>query len=234
MTAHQKKVPAHRWFWVPTKFFHNFPAIKLWAFLLVSGSCFLFGLPTRAGHFDSNELNENTAYGRCVGQFLNHPMRGQYALGQFSTEFYDDTDSLCRCMAVAQNKELLKGQNQSLSYFFSGRESFFSEIDSCVLNSVSSGNYTFFNASLTYDLIVPLIHHRLSKNQPSGTAVVLGRGPASIKKECMTMEVMKSCQKIKSLYFTYKCLKARLSTISYFEKIEKSCGQSESSYDRRI
>lgn len=234
MTAHQNRVPAHKWGLVPIKKIHSSFVYKLWAFLVVSGLSFIFGLPSYAGHLDSNDLNENTVYGQCVGQFLNHPLRGQYALGQFSTEFYDDTDSLCRCMAMAQNKELLKGRKQSLSYFFSGRENFFSEIDSCVLNSVSSANYTFFNASLTYDLIVPLIHHRLSKNQPSGTAVVLGRGPASVKKECMTMEVMKSCQKIKSLYFTYKCLKTRLSTMSYFEKIEKSCGQSESSYERRI
>lgn len=187
-----------------------------------------------AGHKDKANYDDDSTYGRCVGQVINHPLRRDFALHEYSSNFYEDTDKLCRCLSQANKDEAIEGKKGKIAYFFSGREDYFSKVDSCVLNSVREVNYTFFNAALTFDLIVPLIHSRITDTQAPGVMVVLGRGPAQSEKECMTMKVIQNCQKIKSLFFTYKCLKEKFKQVSFFEELEKDCRESPWGREQRI
>ncbi len=179
-------------------------------------------------------------YAQCVGQILNHPLKGQFfgpsGVNQINSSLYDDADELCSCREVVEKNEGKRFAKESFSYFFKGREDYFTSIDTCLLNNVSEKNFTFFNALYTYDFLTPYVESRFRELQVQGTTFVAGRAPASAEMSCVTLKVLEKCQKIKSLYFTYRCVKKRMGDLSFIQSLKVACHREiwEVDYGERI
>lgn len=140
-----------------------------------------------------------------------------------NTHFLNDTDKVCGCVANLIGVEKVRSRDQSLAYFFSGRSQYFSELDSCLLSQASEQNYGLFHDIFSYDQIAPLIEIRLKELRPSSVVMVTGRYPAQAIKSCMVEKVLEECQKIRSLFFTYKCLKKRMKNMDFYTEISSQC-----------
>lgn len=170
-------------------------------------------------------------YEACVARVLRHPLRMGEKLNhnrgwnQFESDstLLNDTDKICHCIGKLDRAEKTRSQDQSLAYFFSGRSEYFSQVDSCLLGESSEKNYALFSAIFTYDQIIPLVEVHLKDLDPPSVTMVRGRYPAQEMQFCMVEKVMEECQKIRSLYFTYKCLKKKIKNMDFYNDIKSQC-----------
>lgn len=191
--------------------------------------CAFFGVSeTFAITIIGHQEDLDPQYEKCVARVLRHPLRKVFSHQtpnsyETSSQFLDDTDGVCRCIGKLERQELTRSQNESLAYFFSGRAEFFSELDSCLLSNASEKNYSEFNAIFSYDHLVPLIEIRLKDLDPPSVSFVRGRLPSQALNVCMVEKVMEDCQKIKSLFFTYKCLNKKMKDLSHYQGLKSQC-----------
>lgn len=166
-------------------------------------------------------------YTKCVSQVMNHPLRSKYLGGPGHSgelaSLYDDTDSFCSCRIQVEKKEEEHFIKNNMAYFFKGKEEYFTYLDTCLLENVSGENFSFFNALHSFDILTPYVESRFKDLEVQGTRFLVGRGPASAQMSCVTLKVMESCQKIKSLYFTYRCLKKKMGDLDYLHSIKETC-----------
>lgn len=204
----------------------------------------LFHWPAYSKTIKEVQSKFDPQYEKCVSRVLRHPLRHKDSLktrspGQFEndSQILDDTDRACRCLSRLEREEKSRSEDQSLAYFFAGRSQYFSQVDSCLLSETSEKNYALFSGIFTYDQIIPLIEVRLKELDPPSVTMVRGRYPAQALRYCMVEKVMEECQKIRSLFFTYKCLKKKMKNIEFYNDIKSHClggGEFSIGVDRKI
>jgi hypothetical protein len=174
-------------------------------------------------------------YEKCVARLLRHPVHRNLATHQngpgvfeINSSFLDDTDQVCRCVGRLEVKERERSRDENLSYFFSGRANYFAELDTCLLDKASEKHYKEFNKIFTFDQIIPLVQVELKNWSPPMATMVRGRLPAQEIQLCMVEKVLESCSKIRSLFFTYRCLKEKMKMPKFYEGIQRQCTQGTS------
>jgi|GEM_PF-3464172 len=166
-------------------------------------------------------------YNRCVYRIMNSPLTTYdraYRSWWKSSPHLDELNQFCLCHERVDKEERNKFKSDNLSYFFSTRSGYFENIDICLQEKVKEDHWHFYYSVLAYEFIRPLVEAKLKGHVAPGTFHVKGRSPSSDESnKCMTKEVFFRCQKMQSLYFTYKCINRSFKDSKFLDDIQKSC-----------
>lgn len=164
-------------------------------------------------------------YSQCVSWGINHPIRYRFRVegSENNGEFMDSLNDFCLCKRSADKEEMKRSTDKKLGYFFSGRGHYFSEIDICLQDNVSSKSFDMLFGMLLYDQVHPLLSSLIKESKTQAVGRVVGREVASAWDDCLEMEMMKSCKKVSSLFFVYKCIKRKFKDNDFLENLKKSC-----------
>lgn len=168
-------------------------------------------------------------YAQCVSWGINHPLRklAQGENSETSMRFLESLHGFCQCKRGVDQIEIEKSKKQSLGYFFSGREGYFSSLDQCLQNQVAAEEFETFFSMTFYDHLNPLTLSLIKGQEQQGLERIVGREIASAQNECLNFELIRECRKISSLYFTYLCLRKKVKNIEYMEKLKETCNKKD-------
>jgi len=185
--------------------------------------------PSLNGEVLKFDDNINPFYEACVAWGINHPLKNHKFSGEleYSGNYLDFLNNFCHCKSVADKNEKIKASSQKLGYFFMGRESYFSKIDVCLQESEPSNYFGLVYGMLIYDQLNPIISSILNEQAHKGIRKIIGREVANSHLDCLQNTLIKECNNINSLFFTYKCIKKRTRDLKFLEEIKKRCHSQE-------
>ena len=208
-------------------------------FSMIAFCIFIFLNPVFGKVIINGDREDNPFYKSCVSRGLNHPLGSvQFFSKEFKNSFYESLHGYCLCKGEIDSNERRKSINdsngQKLNYFFTGRSRYFFDVDVCLHENVFLTQQNIFFDMIFYDNIVPILENHLKEYQPQGLNVVLGREVAQERMRCIRSEMLKTCKKISSLYFIYKCIKKKLKDYEFRTEIGDRCRTNEAFKQQKI
>lgn len=185
---------------------------------------FLLPFPSFAGVLDIDDSLDHH-YAQCVSWGMNHPLRNRFRGEgkELNNFFLESLNDFCLCKRKVDKDEFKRSTNKKLSYFFSGRGHYFSEIDICLQENSSPREFEYLFGMLLYDQVNPLVESFIKESKNQGLGKIVGREIANSLDDCLQMQLLKSCKKVSSLFFVYKCIKRKVKDRDFMEGVKKQC-----------
>ncbi|MCR9205103.1 MAG: hypothetical protein NXH75_11025 [Halobacteriovoraceae bacterium] len=185
---------------------------------------FFFPFTSFAGVLDIDDSLDHH-YAQCVSWGMNHPLRNRMRIEgrENNSTFLESLNDFCLCKRKVDKDEVKRSHNKKLGYFFSGRGHYFSEIDICLQENSQPKEFEYLFGMLLYDQVKPLLNTFIEESHNQGLEKVVGREMANSLDDCLQVELMKSCKKVSSLFFVYKCIKRKVKDRGFMERMKREC-----------